>query len=84
MAEKPSSKPMAVSYLHSFFMTENYVIFTEQPWILGDLGNMIIQHVLKGTLDSGINVPPWINVAPGTFGKNNKHSLLNKHSPPLK
>ena len=39
---------MAVSYLHSFFMTENYVIFTEQPWILGDLGNMIIQHVLKG------------------------------------
>ena len=48
MAEKPSSKPMAVSYLHSFFMTENYVIFTEQPWILGDLGNMIIQHVLKG------------------------------------
>ena len=48
VAEKPSSKPMAVSYLHSFFMTENYVIFTEQPWILGDLGNMIIQHVLKG------------------------------------
>ena len=30
------------------------------------------------TLESGINVPPWINIAPGTFGKNNKHSpLLN-------
>ena len=32
------------------------------------------------TLESGINIPPWINIAPGTFGKNNKHSPLNKHS----
>jgi hypothetical protein len=26
------------------------------------------------TLDSGINVAPGIRVAPGTFGKNIKHS----------
>ena len=34
------------------------------------------------TLDSGIDITPWINVAPGTFGKNIKHSPLNKRSPP--
>ena len=28
------------------------------------------------TLESGINIPPWINVAPGKFGKNNKHSPI--------
>ena len=28
------------------------------------------------TLESGINVPPWINVAPGKFGKKNKHSPI--------
>ena len=34
--------------------------------------------ISKATLESGINVPPWINVAPGTFGKNNRRSpLLN-------
>ena len=33
------------------------------------------------TLDSGISVAPWINVAPGTFGKNNKHSPLKKRIP---
>ena len=31
----------------------------------------------KSTLDSGINVAPWINVAPGTFGKNNERSPLS-------
>ena len=34
------------------------------------------------TLDSGINVAPWKNIAPGTFGKNNKHTLesgINVH-----
>ena len=38
---------------------------------------------IKITLESGINVPPWINIAPATFGKNNKHSPLNKRSPLL-
>jgi hypothetical protein len=28
------------------------------------------------TLESGINVAPWINVAPGKFGKKNKHSPI--------
>ena len=33
------------------------------------------------TLESGIDVAPWINVAPGTFGKCNKCSPLKKPSP---
>ena len=33
------------------------------------------------TLDSGLSVAPWINLAPGTIGKNNKHSPLKKHIP---
>ena len=37
-------------------------------------------HYLVHTLESGINVPPWINIVLGTFGKTNKHSPLNKHS----
>ena len=28
------------------------------------------------TLESGINVPPWINIAPGKFGKKNKLSPI--------
>ena len=28
------------------------------------------------TLESGINVSPWINVAPGKFGKKNKRSPI--------
>ena len=34
--------------MHSFFMTENYIIFTEQPWIIGDLGLLIYEHIIKG------------------------------------
>ena len=32
--------------------------------------------VAQPTLESGINVPPWINVAPGKFGKKNKRSPI--------
>ena len=56
VTELAASKPMAVSYLHSFFMTENYVIFTEQPWILGDFGKMIYEHVLKGKLHQNYSI----------------------------
>ena len=38
-------------------------------------------RVRKSTLESGIDVAPWINVPPGNFEKNNKRSPLNKHSP---
>ena len=31
---------------------------------------------LDGTLESGINVSPWLNIAPGKFGKKNKHSPI--------
>ena len=30
------------------------------------------------TQESGINVPPWINVASGKFDKQNKHSPLRR------
>ena len=29
-------------------MTENYIIFTEQPWIIGDLGLLIYENIIKG------------------------------------
>ena len=31
---------------------------------------------MVGTLESGINVAPWINIAPGKFGKKNKRSPI--------
>jgi len=48
VSELGSSRPMSVSYLHSFFMTENYIIFTEQPWIFGSLPNLIYKHIIQG------------------------------------
>ena len=33
------------------------------------------QHKIH-TLESGINVAPWINIAPGKFGKKNKRSPI--------
>ena len=36
---------------------------------------------LPPTLDCGITVNPWINVATRTFEENNKHSPLKKHIP---
>ena len=32
--------------------------------------------VILSTLESGINVDPWIKVAPGKFGKKNKRSSI--------
>ena len=32
--------------------------------------------IIQVTLESGINIPPWINVAPGKFGKKNKRSPI--------
>jgi len=46
--ELGSSRAMAISYLHSFFMTDDYLIFTEQPWILGSLPTVLYEHVWKG------------------------------------
>ena len=28
-------------------MTKNYIIFTEQPWVIGDLKKTLIGHVLQ-------------------------------------
>ena len=36
----------------------------------------------ENIVESGIDVTPWINVAPGTFGKNIEYSPFNKYSPP--
>ena len=63
---------------------------TSFSWFMGCLGRAsctvhfiwkIAIYRFSYTLESGINVPPWINIAPGTFGKNNKYSPLNKRSP---
>ena len=35
-------------------------------------------NVLLTTLESGIDIAPWINVASGKFDKNNKPSKRNK------
>eukprot|EP00091_Calanus_sinicus_P012415 TRINITY_DN2800_c0_g1_i3.p1 TRINITY_DN2800_c0_g1~~TRINITY_DN2800_c0_g1_i3.p1 ORF type:complete len:414 (-),score=43.25 TRINITY_DN2800_c0_g1_i3:647-1888(-) len=48
VSELASSRAMSISYLHSFFMTENFIIFTEQPWILGDIPNVILKYVIQG------------------------------------
>ena len=48
VAEIPSSRSFAISYLHSFFLTENYLIFTEQPRIIGDLAKTMYEHIVKG------------------------------------
>jgi len=46
--ELSSSKVLSISYLHSFFMTQNYLIFTEQPWIFGHLPSVIYGHLWLG------------------------------------
>ena len=38
------------------------------------MDQLYIDTQLRHTLDSGIDVAPGINVAPGTFGKNIKRS----------
>ena len=48
VSEVASSRPMSVSYLHSFFMTENFIVFTEQPWIFGFLPTVLYKHVWQG------------------------------------
>ena len=48
VSEMGSARPMSVSYLHSFFMTENYLIFTEQPWIFGYIPEVLYKHVWQG------------------------------------
>ena len=32
----------------SFFHTDNYIIFTEQPWVFGDFPTVLVKHVLQG------------------------------------
>ena len=46
--ELGSSRLMSISYLHSFFMTEKYLIFTEQPWIFGNLPEVLYKHIWQG------------------------------------
>lgn len=48
VAELPSSRLISISYLHSFFMTERYLIFTEQPWIIGDITLIIYNYIIQG------------------------------------
>ena len=58
-------------------------------WIIGIHGNwkkwntahlctekLFWSYQQSYTLESGINIPPWINIAPGKFGKKNKRSPI--------
>ena len=40
------------------------------------LKRYLLRTVQTDTLESVINVAPWINIAPGKFGKKNKHSPI--------
>ena len=52
---------------------ENYVSKSYlKHWF--DYLNILIRDL--HTLESGINVAPWINIAPGKFGKKNKRSPI--------
>mgnify|MGYP002629508060 CR=1 FL=1 len=35
-------------WFFSFFHTDNYIIFTEQPWVFGDFPTVLVKHVLQG------------------------------------
>ena len=34
-------------FSRSFFMTENYLIFTEQPWVIGDFAKVLVKHIIQ-------------------------------------
>ena len=42
---------------------------------------LFLPNVPGATVIQGATLESGINVAPGTFGKNNKHSTLKKHIP---
>ena len=74
VAEIPSSKMWSIPYFHSFFMTENYLIFTEQPWITGDLSTLLIDHIIKGkgigdTMYWDENMPLYFHIVEKSTGK---------------
>lgn len=48
VAEVFSSRAISIGYAHSFFMTENYLVIAEQPWIIGDPISTIYNHVILG------------------------------------
>ena len=48
VATIPSRNSMSFSYFHSFFMTENYLIYPEMPWMMGNLFNMLWEFVFLG------------------------------------
>merc|ERR1719277_372084 len=55
-------------------MTENYLIFTEQPWIFGDLLTTIYKHVIRGeslgsTMDWEEDAPLLFHVVKKTTGE---------------
>jgi len=44
----PTSRGFSFPYFHSFFMTPNYIIYPEQPYIIGDLFKTLWEFVIKG------------------------------------
>lgn len=44
----PSKSSMTYPYFHSFFMTENYLIYPEMPWMHANLPKILWEFVFKG------------------------------------
>ena len=48
VASIPVSQGFAFPYFHSFFMTPNYLVYPEQPYVIGDLFKIMWDFVVKG------------------------------------
>ena len=74
VAEIDSPRFFSIPYFHSFFLTENYIIFPEQPWLTGDVGKMLFNFVFLGkgigdTMTWDPNAPLKFHVLQKSTGK---------------
>ena len=82
-SSEPSVEQVGLNEIHRIKLFKTACVKWKKEQLFNYVYNPVclaLVHTLA-TLESGINVPPWINIAPGTFVKNNKHSLLKKTYP---
>ena len=63
-----------IVFLHSW--NRDLSFYSQFNLFLYFTGSVSMYTQKMTTLESGINVAPWINLAPGKFGKKNKHSPI--------
>ena len=44
----PSPRRGSIPYFHSFFMTENYLVLPEHPWVTCDVNRIFSEFIFKG------------------------------------